>query len=132
MGPAPHPAARRRPDRVRLFVARGPSFPDHVARGPALWKGHCDARLTRSRPTPRHHAALPYEAACAFMSELTGRDSASREHFTGRSSLRRGPARPSAPRGARLPTTGGTISAARMKIKRDHRVPLSSSADVLG
>ncbi|MGO9431228.1 tyrosine-type recombinase/integrase [Rhodoblastus sp.] len=99
---------------------------------PAQWKGHLALALpARSKVRAvKHHAALPWVDIGAFMRELK------KQHGLGAACLRFAiltAARSGEARGARwseIDANGKTwiIPAARMKAKREHRVPLSDAA----
>jgi integrase len=99
---------------------------------PARWGGHLEHIL----PSPRklqpvaHHAAMPYRDVPAFMSVLRGVDS-----FVARALefLILTATRSLEARGARwdeidLAERIWTIPSARMKVAREHRIPLSAAA----
>ncbi len=94
---------------------------------PACWRGHLPLLIPGNRS---HHAALPYEEAPAFLARLRaarGMGARALEFlpFTlGRESEVLGAAWPEIDLKAAL----WTVSAARMKAGREHRVPLCRSA----
>ncbi|WP_320109531.1 tyrosine-type recombinase/integrase [Bosea sp. NBC_00550] len=99
---------------------------------PAQWKGHLALALpARSKVRAvKHHAALPWQGINAFMRELKKQQGfgAACLRFSILTAARSGEAR-----GARWSEIDAnakawTIPAARMKAKREHRVPLSDSA----
>jgi integrase len=99
---------------------------------PARWKGHLDQVLPaiETLAPVKHFAALPYAELPAFMTALRGKpDTVARAlEFSILTAARTGEAM-----GARwdeidLAGRMWTISAERMKGKKDHRVPLSSRA----
>ncbi len=99
---------------------------------PARWKGHLDALLpARSKvATVQHHAALPWADMPALMARLA------ESRGTGARCLAFAiltAARSMEARGARwteidIDAAVWTIPAARMKAKREHRVPLAPAA----
>jgi integrase len=99
---------------------------------PARWRGHLDKLLpARSKAkTVRHHAALPYAELPAFMGELRQREgcSAVALELLILTALRTGEV--IGGRRSELDLAGKvwTIPAARMKRRREHRVPLSRRA----
>jgi integrase len=109
-----------------------------VARGyrnganPARWRGHLDKLLpAKSRIAPiKHHAALPYADVPAFMRKLraeTGTTARALEFAiltSARISEALGARRSEIDRKARM----WVIPAARMKARKEHRVPLCDAA----
>jgi len=122
---------RGRIERVLAYAkARGLRTGDN----PATWRGH----LAESLPSPRrvqgkipgHHAALPWQQIGAFMAEL-GREPSSSSRAL--SFLILTATRTNEVLGARwrefdLAEKAWTVPAARMKAKKEHRVPLSEPA----
>ena len=99
---------------------------------PARWKGHLDKLLpatAKVRPV-KHHAALPYADVPSFMAKLRKMEGtpARALEFTiltaGRTSEIVKAKRSEVDLKARM----WTIPAARMKARKEHRVPLSNSA----
>jgi integrase len=99
---------------------------------PARWKGHLAGVLPAPGAVARrsHHPALPWAQVAAFMAELREREGvpARALEFTILTAARTGEVV-----GARwseidLETHTWVISAARMKSRRQHRVPLSARA----
>lgn len=99
---------------------------------PARWKGHLDHLLPhRSKIRKvKHHAALPYGESAEFIKTLRSMNNASARAFE---FLILTATRTSETLGARkseidLVTGVWTIPAERMKVPKEHRVPLSSEA----
>ena len=99
---------------------------------PARWRGHLENLLAaKAKVSPeRHHSALPYPELPSFMAQLAGHGGlgALALRFTILTCTRTGEAL-----GARwdevdLDDKLWTISAERMKMGKEHRVPLSSPA----
>jgi integrase len=99
---------------------------------PARWRGHLDMLLPRPSKvkTVEHHAALPYAEMPTILAALAEQESigAKALEFTILTAVRTGEVI-----GARwsefdLDAKLWTIPAARMKAKREHRVPLSPRA----
>jgi integrase len=98
---------------------------------PARWRGHLDQLLPkRQRLTRGHHAAMPYAEVPAFVIALQGRQAiaALALEFAILTAARSGEVL-----GARwnefdVDRAVWTVSAARMKAGREHRVPLSRRA----
>jgi integrase len=99
---------------------------------PARWKGYLATLLpARGEVAPvEHHAALPYSDVPAFMADLRGRDSMSARalEFTILTAVRTGETIGAHWGEIDLAAKVWAIPAARMKAKRDHRVPLSDRA----
>lgn len=102
---------------------------------PARWKGNLDKVLPARGRVARvkHHAALPYVQAPAFVSKLAQRDETAAQalHFTILTA-----ARTSEILGLRwseidLKTATWTVPPERMKAGREHRVPLCTAATEL-
>jgi len=99
---------------------------------PARWKGHLEHELPARSKVQKveHHAALPYAELGAFMAELRKREGMSARALefailcASRSSEVRGATWAEFDLKARV----WTISATRMKMKKEHRVPLSDEA----
>jgi integrase len=101
---------------------------------PARWKGHLDALLpARSKVAAvEHHAALPWQDAAGFLTELGKRDADSVAALALRFAILTA-ARSGEVLGARwseidLTEAVWTVPAARMKAGKEHRVPLSAEA----
>jgi integrase len=97
---------------------------------PARWKGHLDHLLPAGlrRRAVKPHRALPYADLPDFMRRLHGEDSIEARCLE---FLILTASRLQEARGARLDEIAGdvwTVPAARMKMKRPHRVPLSLAA----
>lgn len=99
---------------------------------PARWKGHLDNLL----PAPskiakeKHHPALPVSDAGAFMAALRAREGigARALAFGMLTAARSGEIRGATWGEINLETREWSIPAKRMKMKTDHRVPLSDAA----
>jgi len=97
---------------------------------PARWRNHLETLLGGTQKAVKHHAALPFIDAPAFMAELRGQKSpsASALEFAILTAGRTGEVI-----GARwseidLKHKTWTVPASRMKAKREHRVPLCDRA----
>jgi integrase len=112
-----------------LDWARAREFRD--GENPARWRGHLSNLLpARSKVRAvKHHAALPYTEAGAFMVNLRSREGAAAAALefliltAGRTNEVIGVRWPEIDMGARM----WTVPAARMKGGREHRVPLTSA-----
>lgn len=98
---------------------------------PARWNGHLDQLL--AAPTkvqkPKHHTALPYAEIGQFVAELRimPGTAARALEFTILTAMRTGEVIGARPDEFDLEAGLWTVPAERMKAKRPHRVPLSSS-----
>lgn len=103
---------------------------------PARWKGHLSEMLPASNLIARikHHAALPYDEAPAFMAELRAREgiSARALELTILTALRTSEVIEAKWDEIDLASGVWTVPAERMKAKKEHQVPLSGRViDVL-
>lgn len=95
---------------------------------PARWRGHLDQLLPkRQKLTRGHHAALRFEALPDFMAHLRTREAIAARalEFLILTAARSGEVRGAEWREFDLDKGVWTIPAARMKAKREHRVPLT-------
>lgn len=99
---------------------------------PAVWKGGLDAVLPRADKVRkvRHHPAMPFEDAPAFMESLCLKDGvgALALRFAILTAARSGEVRDARWDEIDLTNALWVVPAERMKAKREHRVPLSSDA----
>jgi integrase len=102
---------------------------------PARWHGHLENLLAKptdlkKRKGTRHHPALPYKDAFAFMTELRSKDfvSARALEFTMLTAARTAEAIQATWDEIDFAAKTWTVPAARMKAHREHRVPLSDRA----
>ncbi len=101
---------------------------------PARWKGHLDQLLARtSRKIRGHHQALPYKSLPAFFAKLRAKRGvgAGALQFTILTAARSGEVFGASWAEIDLKARVWTVPAARMKERRDHRVPLSREAVLL-
>lgn len=99
---------------------------------PARWKGHLDTLLANPGKIAktRHHAALPYKeigAAMAELREVNGMGARALE-FTILTAARSGETRGAVWQEIDLEAGVWTIPPDRMKMKKEHRIPLSREA----
>lgn len=99
---------------------------------PAAWKNHLDTLLPKPSAVQKkaHHAALPYRDASAFLGEvrqLAGIAPRALE-FTILTAARTGETIGATWDEIDLDSKVWTVPAARMKAKREHRIPLSTRA----
>lgn len=99
---------------------------------PARWRGHLDHLLPK--PTKvravKHHAALPHSDIADFMTDLAARNgiAANALGFTILTAARSGETRGMTWSEVDLDKAIWTIPAQRMKVAKEHRVPLSKKA----
>ncbi|RQQ98107.1 DUF4102 domain-containing protein [Burkholderia stagnalis] len=102
---------------------------------PARWSGHLDQLLAAPAKVqkPKHHTALPYTEIGAFVAELRAMvgTAARALEFTILTAMRTGEVIGAYPDELEMRAQTWTVPADRMKAKRPHRVPLSSSAIAL-
>lgn len=99
---------------------------------PARWRGHLDNLLAKPAKLKavEHHAALPYKELNDFMTKLAGMEgiSARALEFAILTAARSGEVRGATWTEIDLEAGMWIIPAGRMKMEREHRVPLSSKA----
>jgi integrase len=97
---------------------------------PARWKGHLDNVLPARSSKVAHHAALPFTEISAFMTELREREgiAAAALQFTILTAARTGETIGAQWDEIDLAKKLWTIPGERMKMKKEHRVPLSDAA----
>lgn len=102
---------------------------------PARWKGHLENPLAKPNKAAKvkHHAALPYQQIGAFMAELRTREGigARALEFVILTAARSGEVRGATWDEIDMANRVWVIPAERMKMKREHRVPLSDAAIAL-
>ncbi|MBB3330411.1 integrase [Halomonas campaniensis] len=121
--------------RIEAVIAWATVHGHRSGDNPARWKGNLDAVL----PAPakvkgaKNHAALPYARAAEFMADLRARDglAAKALEFAILTAARSNEIRGATWREIDLAELVWIIPAARMKAKREHRVPLSPAAVAL-
>jgi integrase len=124
--------ARQRIEKV-LDYAKASKYRD--GDNPARWHGHLENLLAKptdlkKRKGTRHHPALPYKDAYAFMTALRGKDSVSARalEFTALTAARTNEVVHATWTEIDFKERTWTVPAARMKAHREHRVPLSDRA----
>jgi integrase len=105
----------------------------HIAEpwsNPAVWRGRIEHLLPRVPRQVRHHKSLPYEEVGAFMADLRKREGCGARalEFAILTAARTSEVRFLTWAEIDLPERRWTCPAARMKMKREHRVPLSPAA----
>jgi integrase len=102
---------------------------------PARWKGHLDNSLAKPNKISKvtHHAALPYADVAPFIADLRSREGygAKALEFTVLTAARSGEVRGATWDEIDLDNKLWTIPASRMKMGKEHRVPLSNAAMAL-
>jgi integrase len=101
---------------------------------PAAWRGNLSLLLARRKKGPtRHHPAMPFDQVPAFMADLRVRTglAASALEFTTLTATRTSEALQATWAEFDLDAAIWTIPAQRMKVGKDHRVPLSDAAVAL-
>jgi integrase len=126
----PETASRVR-GRIEKVLDAAKAKGHRTGENPAAWRGHLALLLPKRQPETRgHHKAMPYADVPAFLKVLEGKTS------SGALALRftiLTAARTSEVLGARwsefdLAARVWTVPAARMKAKRQHRIPLTDAA----
>jgi integrase len=106
-----------------------------TGQNPAAWKNHLDTLLPSISKTVRtiHHAALPYAEIGPFMQRLRQQSGAGARalEFGILTAARSGEIRGATWQEIDLEACTWIIPAERMKIRREHRVPLSGAAIAL-
>lgn len=102
-------------------------------RGSPLPTAMIDKSLPKQRAKPKHHAALPYSDLPAFMAKLREKETMGRLALEAAilTAARSGEVRLAVWDEVDLKAATWTISAARMKVGREHVVPLSPQAVAL-
>jgi integrase len=127
----PETASRVR-QRIEAVLDYAAALGARTGDNPARWKGHLDHLLPRPGKVKqvRHHPALDWRDAPAFMAELTKRGGlgARALAFAVLTAARSGEARGMT--WGEVDDAGGawTVPAARMKAGKEHRVPLTAAA----
>lgn len=127
---AKHPeTARRLRGRIERILDAAKVQGHRTGENPARWTGHLSMLLTKPQKLTRgHHAAMPYEELPAFVAELRRREGRAARALE---LLILTASRSGEVRGIVWGELNGgtwTVPAARMKGKREHRVPLTARA----
>lgn len=113
-----------------LYYARAKKLRE--GENPAVWRGHLDAILPKPNKLKkvRHHPALPYAQAADFIAALRncGGVGGKALEFAILTAARSGEVRLATWDEIDLEAKIWTVPAERMKMRREHRVPLSSAA----
>lgn len=124
--------ANRVRGRIERILSRAASRGHRSGENPARWRSHLENILpARGRVAPvRHHAALPYTEIGEFMRQVRGQAGVAARalEFTILCATRTVETIGAEWTEINLADRTWTIPAARMKAKREHRVPLSKRA----
>ncbi len=118
--------------RIEAILAYAKSRGLRTGENPAQWRGHLDQALPKPSKVAavEHHAALPFAEIGGFMQALRLREgiAARAMEFAILTAARSGEVRGATWEEFDLVARTWTIPAAKMKAKREHRVPLSKRA----
>ena len=122
--------ARRVQQRIERILSAADVLGHRAGRNPAQWKGHLDQVLPVMRHVRQHHAAMPYAALPAYMTQLTARRTMASLclQFIILTAARSGEARGASWDEVDLTRGVWTVKAERMKARRPHQVPLSGAS----
>ncbi|MFC7736503.1 tyrosine-type recombinase/integrase [Roseomonas sp. GCM10028921] len=129
----PETASRLR-GRIERVLAYAKARGLRQGENPATWRGHLSEALPSPRRiegrTPRHHPALPWAEMPAFFADLRGREAMAARalEFAILTAARTGEVLGARWREIDLEGAVWTVPAERMKMKREHRVPLAPAA----
>jgi integrase len=126
----PETASRLR-GRIEKVLDAAAAKKQRAGDNPARWRGHLENLLPkRARLSRGHHAAMPYRDVPAFVARLRDREAvtALALEFLILTAARSGEVREATWAEMDLTAKVWTVPAARMKAKREHRVPLSDRA----
>jgi len=130
-----HETATRLRQRIEAVLDAATARKVRAGENPARWKGHLDKLLPTisKRVRTKNHPALPWREAPDFLAELAKREAVSARalDFTILTACRTGEVIAAQWSEIDLDQAVWTIPAARMKAKREHRVPLSQQATAL-
>lgn len=127
-----HETASRLRGRIEAVLDYGKAMGWREGENPAVWRGNLKILLpaySKARNV-KHHAALPYPDMAAFMKELVKRDAtvARMMQFIILTAARSGEARFSTWDEIDFEARTWTVPAKRMKMAKEHTVPLSDRA----
>jgi integrase len=124
--------ASRLRNRIELILDAARAAGHRTAENPARWRGHLDKLLPRPSKVRvvQHHVSLPYRDVPALIEQLRERDaiSALAMRFIALTAVRASECLGMTWGEVDLEQRLWTIPAARMKARREHRVPLSDQA----
>lgn len=124
--------ASRVRNRIELILDAAKAKGLRDGENPARWRGHLDKLLPKRSKVQaqQHHAALPWADLPAFMASLAGRDAPTYQaiRLTILTACRTSEVLGATWAEIDLESRTWTIPAARMKARKEHRVPLSDAA----
>jgi integrase len=124
--------ATRVRNRIELVLDYASALKYRSSENPARWRGNLEAILPKPSKirTVKHHKALPYREISQFMSDLSQRDglAARALELTILTAARTSETLNSTWGEFDLEQKVWTIPASRMKMNKEHRIPLSSTA----
>lgn len=127
--------AKRVRERMEKVLDFATAMGLRTGENPARWRGNLDHLFPKATKVQkvRHHAALPYDQIGSFMAVLRQREGLAPRalEFTILTAARTGEALGATWSEIDLEKAVWTIPAARMKARRDHRVPLNAAAVAL-
>lgn len=127
--------AKRVRERIEKVLDFATAMDLRSGENPARWRGNLDHLFPKAKKVQavRHHPALPYDQLAAFIRSLREREGIAPRalEFTILTASRTGEALGATWSEIDLEKGIWTIPAARMKARRDHRVPLSKPAIAL-
>jgi integrase len=125
-----HETARRVRGRIERVLSAAKAAGLREGDNPAAWRDNLQPFYGSQRKAQKHHAALPYADMPAFMRELRARDSVSAKavEFAILTAARSGEVRGLRWQEIDFAAKLWTVPADRMKMKREHRVPLTDRA----
>ena len=125
-----HETARRVRGRIERILSAAKAAGLRTGDNPAAWEENLKPLLHKPEGVRKHFAALPYTDAPDFMAALRARESVSARalEFAILCASRTGEVILAKWGEIDIPNKVWTIPAARMKMKREHRVPLTARA----
>ncbi len=125
-----HETARRVRGRIERVLSAAKAAGLRTGDNPAAWKDNLQPIFGAQRKAKKHHAALPYVDMPAFMADLRARDSMSAKavEFAILTAARSGEVRGLRWQEIDFAEKLWTVPADRMKMKKEHRVPLTDRA----
>ncbi len=125
-----HETARRVRGRIERILSAAKAAGLRTGDNPAAWDDNLKPLLHKPKGVKKHFSALPYADAPAFMTALHTRESVSARalEFAILCASRTGEVIFAKWAEIDIPNKVWTIPAARMKMKREHRVPLTARA----
>lgn len=127
---AKHETARRVRGRIERVLSAAKAAGLRQGENPARWRDNLQPIFGAQRKAKKHHAALPYADMPRFMTELRERDSTSAKavEFAILTAARSGEVRGLRWQEIDFAEKLWVVPAERMKMKKEHRVPLTDRA----